>query len=183
MLFFIGEFFRSPNCLFLFCIQGGKCISFFSSSCAIFCTCFQILQTCPSVHPYCQTPFPSQKKLFPFAIQVFNFPDHATNVYGTQVEVDYRGFDVTVENFLRLLLDRHPPGVPTSKRLLSNGGSLKADVYPTWLWRWDKETTLFTFWTCALQKRPHFPHWPWRRWVSEVFGCRTDQCTGLELDM
>ncbi|KJH46806.1 peptidase C13 family protein [Dictyocaulus viviparus] len=42
------------------------------------------------------------------------------NLYGTDVEVDYRGEEVTVENFIRLLTGRHYPATPRSKRLLSD---------------------------------------------------------------
>jgi hypothetical protein len=35
--------------------------------------------------------------------QVFNDEYHRLNVYGTNVEVDYRGYEVTVENFIRVL--------------------------------------------------------------------------------
>ena len=35
--------------------------------------------------------------------QIFNNKDHADNLYGERVEVDYRGYEVTVENFLRVL--------------------------------------------------------------------------------
>ncbi len=45
------------------------------------------------------------------------------NVYGVDVEVDYRGSEVTVENFFRLLTDRLPHGTPRSKRLLSDDRS------------------------------------------------------------
>jgi phosphatidylinositol glycan class K len=38
-------------------------------------------------------------------------------------QVDYRGYEVTVENFLRVLSGRHENGVPRSKRLLSDEGS------------------------------------------------------------
>lgn len=38
-------------------------------------------------------------------------------------QVDYRGYEVTVENFLRLLTGRHEAAVPRSKRLLSDEGS------------------------------------------------------------
>lgn len=38
-------------------------------------------------------------------------------------QVDYRGYEVTVENFLRILTGRHEPAVPRSKRLLSDEGS------------------------------------------------------------
>ena len=51
--------------------------------------------------------------------EVFNDKNHAIDVYGSlsTVEVDYRGEEVTVENFVRLLTDRLPPGTPRSKRL------------------------------------------------------------------
>ncbi len=39
----------------------------------------------------------------PFPGQVFHDLSHSLNIYGEEVEVDYRGGDVTVENFLRLL--------------------------------------------------------------------------------
>ncbi len=34
---------------------------------------------------------------------IFNHRNRHLNVYGTQIEVDYRGYDVSVENFIRLL--------------------------------------------------------------------------------
>lgn len=36
------------------------------------------------------------------------------------IEVDYRGNEVTVENFIRLLTDRWPASHPTSKRLMTD---------------------------------------------------------------
>lgn len=42
------------------------------------------------------------------------------NLYGTEVEVDYRGYEVTVENFIRLLTGRLPPTTPRNKRLLTD---------------------------------------------------------------
>ena len=42
------------------------------------------------------------------------------NVYGDDVEVDYRGYEVTVENFIRVLTGRLPPSTPRSKRLLTD---------------------------------------------------------------
>lgn len=45
------------------------------------------------------------------------------DLYGENVEVDYRGYEVTVENFIRLLTDRWEDGVPASKRLLTDEGS------------------------------------------------------------
>ncbi|CAJ1405169.1 unnamed protein product [Effrenium voratum] len=54
---------------------------------------------------------------------VFNERNHKLNLYGTEVEVDYRGDEVSVENFLRLLTGRHPPSTPRNKRLLSDASS------------------------------------------------------------
>lgn len=54
---------------------------------------------------------------------VFNNANQHINVYGDDVEVDYRGYEVTVENFVRLLTGRLPPGTPRSKQLLTDEGS------------------------------------------------------------
>ncbi|KAK7584166.1 hypothetical protein V9T40_005129 [Parthenolecanium corni] len=54
---------------------------------------------------------------------VFNNADQQLNVYGDDVEVDYRGYEVTVENFVRLLTSRLPPETPRSKQLLTDEGS------------------------------------------------------------
>ncbi|CAK9102318.1 GPI-anchor transamidase (GPI transamidase) [Durusdinium trenchii] len=54
---------------------------------------------------------------------VFNEKHHKLNLYGTEVEVDYRGDEVSVENFLRLLTGRHPPSTPRNKRLLTDASS------------------------------------------------------------
>nr|CAD7429514.1 unnamed protein product [Timema monikensis] len=54
---------------------------------------------------------------------VFNNAKQHINVYGDDVEVDYRGYEVTVENFVRLLTGRLPPGTPRSKQLLTDEGS------------------------------------------------------------
>ena len=51
---------------------------------------------------------------------VFNNANQNINVYGDDVEVDYRGYEVTVENFIRVLTGRLPPSTPKSKRLLSD---------------------------------------------------------------
>jgi len=55
--------------------------------------------------------------------QVFNSKSHAINLYGDEIEVDYRGAEVTVETFLRVLTGRHDPAVPNSKRLLTDKNS------------------------------------------------------------
>lgn len=39
------------------------------------------------------------------------------------IEVDYRGYEVTVENFIRLLTDRWPADYPRSKRLMTDDRS------------------------------------------------------------
>ncbi|KAF9225768.1 hypothetical protein BS17DRAFT_729873 [Gyrodon lividus] len=45
------------------------------------------------------------------------------DLYGENIEVDYRGYEVTVENFIRLLTGRVDPSVPRSKRLLTDDRS------------------------------------------------------------
>ncbi|KAJ9651677.1 glycosylphosphatidylinositol anchor biosynthesis [Neophaeococcomyces mojaviensis] len=54
---------------------------------------------------------------------VYSNADRHMDLYGTNIEVDYRGYEVTVENFIRLLTDRWEEGVPASKRLLTDEGS------------------------------------------------------------
>ncbi|RWS20230.1 tick legumain-like protein [Leptotrombidium deliense] len=54
---------------------------------------------------------------------VFNNAHHHINVYGDDVEVDYRGYEVTVQNFIRLLTGRVNEGTPKSKQLLTDEGS------------------------------------------------------------
>ncbi|TDL16144.1 hypothetical protein BD410DRAFT_902188 [Rickenella mellea] len=45
------------------------------------------------------------------------------DLYGDNIEVDYRGYEVTVENFIRLLTGRMDNAVPRSKRLLTDARS------------------------------------------------------------
>ncbi|KAL7270563.1 glycosylphosphatidylinositol anchor biosynthesis [Rhizina undulata] len=54
---------------------------------------------------------------------VYNNADRALDLYGDNIEVDYRGYEVTVENFIRLLTDRVEPDTPRSKRLLTDDRS------------------------------------------------------------
>lgn len=54
---------------------------------------------------------------------VFNNMDQAIDLYGDDIEVDYRGYEVTVENFIRLLTDRWDENHPRSKRLLTDENS------------------------------------------------------------
>lgn len=55
-----------------------------------------------------------------FPAHVFNNRGHQLDLYSDDVEVDYRGTDVTVESFLRLLTARHEDHFPRSKRLLTD---------------------------------------------------------------
>lgn len=59
----------------------------------------------------------------PIPATVFNNANQQINVYGDDIEVDYRGYEVTVENFLRVLTGRLDSSVPRSKRLLSDDRS------------------------------------------------------------
>ncbi|OWZ22046.1 GPI-anchor transamidase [Phytophthora megakarya] len=56
-----------------------------------------------------------------FPGQVFNSRTQKINLYGKNVEVDYRGSEVSVANFITVLtgarLGRHEPGTPASKKL------------------------------------------------------------------
>ncbi|KAI0738307.1 peptidase C13 family-domain-containing protein [Daedaleopsis nitida] len=54
---------------------------------------------------------------------VYANPGRGLDLYGDNIEVDYRGNEVTVENFLRVLTGRHEPSVPRSKRLLTDDRS------------------------------------------------------------
>ncbi|KAK8223676.1 peptidase C13 family-domain-containing protein [Phyllosticta capitalensis] len=51
---------------------------------------------------------------------VYNNADRALDLYGDNIEVDYRGYEVTVENFIRLMTDRVGEDMPRSKRLLTD---------------------------------------------------------------
>ncbi|CAH0491235.1 unnamed protein product [Peronospora farinosa] len=52
-----------------------------------------------------------------FPGQVFNSRTQKINLYGKNVEVDYRGLEVSVANFITVLTGRHEPGTPASKKL------------------------------------------------------------------
>lgn len=58
-----------------------------------------------------------------FPGSVFNNKNQELDLYGESIEVDYRGYEVTVENFVRLLTDRWDPDHPRSKRLLTDENS------------------------------------------------------------
>ncbi|KAF9921999.1 glycosylphosphatidylinositol anchor biosynthesis [Linnemannia zychae] len=58
-----------------------------------------------------------------FPATVYNNRDRYIDLYGENVEVDYRGYEVTVENFIRLLTGRVAKETPRSKRLLTDDQS------------------------------------------------------------
>ncbi|KAF8875063.1 peptidase C13 family-domain-containing protein [Infundibulicybe gibba] len=58
-----------------------------------------------------------------FAGCVYANPGRDLDLYGNNIEVDYRGYEVTVENFIRVLTGRMEPSVPRSKRLLTDDRS------------------------------------------------------------
>jgi phosphatidylinositol glycan class K len=47
-----------------------------------------------------------------FPATVYNNAGRFIDLYGTNIEVDYRGYEVTVESFIRLLTNRVDPLVP-----------------------------------------------------------------------
>ncbi|GAA5907208.1 hypothetical protein JCM8208_006720 [Rhodotorula glutinis] len=59
----------------------------------------------------------------PFAGTVYSNADRKVDLYGDRIEVDYKGEEVTVEAFLRLLSGRLPESTPASKRLLTDSRS------------------------------------------------------------
>uniref|UniRef100_A0AC35TIR8 GPI-anchor transamidase n=1 Tax=Rhabditophanes sp. KR3021 TaxID=114890 RepID=A0AC35TIR8_9BILA len=56
----------------------------------------------------------------PYAGKVFGQAQSNVNLYTSDVEVDYKDYDVTVLNFVRLLTGRVNPSLPRNKRLLSD---------------------------------------------------------------
>jgi len=54
---------------------------------------------------------------------IFGDNNKDINLYEGEIEVDYRGEEVTVDNFLRVLSGRHYPTTPLNKRLLSDENS------------------------------------------------------------
>jgi len=56
----------------------------------------------------------------PRPARVFNNANQQINVYGDDVEVDYKGYEVTAENLVRVLTGRVSKDTPRSKQLLSD---------------------------------------------------------------
>ncbi|CAL8099209.1 unnamed protein product [Calicophoron daubneyi] len=59
----------------------------------------------------------------PRPANIYNSPYDRVNLYGESIEIDYRGNEATVENFVRLLTGRLPPSTPSSKRLNTDENS------------------------------------------------------------
>ncbi|KAL8292727.1 hypothetical protein RQP46_001339 [Phenoliferia psychrophenolica] len=59
----------------------------------------------------------------PFAGTVYSNADRKTDLYGETIEVDYKGEEVNVESFLRVLSGRMPDSTPPSKRLMTDSRS------------------------------------------------------------
>lgn len=55
-----------------------------------------------------------------FPATVYNNAGRFIDLYGSNIEVDYRGYEVTVENFIRVLTNRFEGNVSRSKRLLTD---------------------------------------------------------------
>ena len=55
-----------------------------------------------------------------FPARVYNSGKKSLNLYDTEIEVDYRGLEVTANTFVRLLTDRLDSDTPSSKRLHTN---------------------------------------------------------------
>lgn len=58
-----------------------------------------------------------------FPGNVWSSTSNRLDLYGHNIEVDYRGYEVSVENLIRLLTGRLPPTTPKSKRLESDARS------------------------------------------------------------
>jgi glycosylphosphatidylinositol transamidase (GPIT) subunit GPI8 len=92
---------------------------------------------------------------------VFNNADRALDLYGDNIEVDYRGYEVTVENFIRLLTGITP--LPKIKPFfLTDRTSISG--YPA-----VKEVTNGRPVECVCVH-----DWPWRRRIPQVPGRRRD---------
>jgi phosphatidylinositol glycan class K len=54
---------------------------------------------------------------------VYHNSNQRINIYGDDVEVDYRGYEVTAENFIRILTGRVTTGTPQSKQMMIDENS------------------------------------------------------------
>lgn len=51
---------------------------------------------------------------------MYNDKARQQNLYTNSTEVDYRNYEVTLDQIIRVLTDRHAPGTARSRRLLSD---------------------------------------------------------------
>lgn len=102
-----------------------------------------------------------------FPATVYANPGQILDLYGENIEVDYRGYEVTVENFIRLLTGMtmyHDPGwgrLYLTAPLHRSGGELG--------------TTIETLTHGRAEQHPGLHGWPWRKRVSEIPGQRRNQ--------
>lgn len=59
----------------------------------------------------------------PFPGKMFNNMKKDINLYDENIQVDYRNYEVTVESFLRVLLNKHDKDVPWNKRINTDENS------------------------------------------------------------
>jgi GPI-anchor transamidase subunit K len=55
--------------------------------------------------------------------RMYNDVNRGVELYGDDIEVDYRGTEVTPETVIRVLTNKHARGTPRSKKLLTDGAS------------------------------------------------------------
>ena len=55
--------------------------------------------------------------------RMYNDVNRGVELYGDDIEVDYRGTEVTPETMIRVLTNKHARGTPRSKKLLTDGAS------------------------------------------------------------
>ncbi|KAK2949117.1 putative GPI-anchor transamidase [Blattamonas nauphoetae] len=59
----------------------------------------------------------------PFSPNIYFSKSTLGNFYPTDIQVDYKGYEVNENNFMRLLIGSHPKGTPLNKQLLSDDKS------------------------------------------------------------
>ncbi|KAH7832547.1 putative GPI-anchor transamidase subunit K [Monocercomonoides exilis] len=54
---------------------------------------------------------------------IYSDRSHSCNLFDETIQVDYKGYDVNEESFMRVLVDSHPEGTARSRRMLSTENS------------------------------------------------------------
>jgi hypothetical protein len=98
-----------------------------------------------------------------FAGSVYAEAGRHLDLYGENIEVDYRGYEVTVENFIRLLTGMNGPVlIGGHLKCCRSGGSLYATVEKT------------------SNRRPlkhiRLHDWAWRKRVPQISRPRGNKC-------